>query len=451
MNALQKALARLKDLVAELAQFEGKEDLTAEELAVIEAKTQEIEDLEKKIETLKKAEQVRARQALPADESTEEVTTPAAPKTVKPEQQVSLAAAATVKSFATKQPVLKVLEDEGYGQLAKEIAAGAKTRNSPNTPTVDTGIAQVFIPTVITTPFIDMLYPTTTFFQGGPKRVQFTSGKYTQPRKVLSGQATYVGEGQRKPLTSPDFDQIEMVAKKLTAITPLTMEAMNWSIVNLESAIRSDLSGAFQRKIDSQAYFGIGSSVAPTGILGMSGIGSFTASSYVNAGRLTKPQIVEVDAAAAALILSLTTQNVARTPSWAWLMSYRTYQYLCDLRVGDTTGIYAYPELRNITNPTWKGIRVLVSNQVPDNGGGTGDESVLALIDFKHVLYGEEEGFTLKTSSEATLFDGTTTIYLWQQNMFAVLAEAQHNWTLEHPEAVAKMTGVRWGSPVGSP
>lgn len=448
MNALQKAQAKLKELMTELAAFEGKEDLTAEEVSTLTAKTAEVEELEKTIEALKKAEQLRARQAAPADEPVDS-TVPAEAKKVEADQQVSLAAAATVKSYATKVPVLKVLEDEGYGQLAGAIAAGAKTRNSPNTPVMDTGIAQVFIPTVITTPFIDMLYPTTTFFQGGPKPVEFTNGKYTQPRKVLSGQATYVGEGQRKPLTTPDFDQIEMVPKKLTAITPLTMEAQRWSIINLERTIRQDLSGAFQRKIDLQAYFGTGSAVAPAGILTMPGIGSFAASSY--AAIPQAPKIVEVDAAAAALVLSLATKNVDRTPSWAWLMSYRTYQYLCDLRVGDTTGVYAYPELRNMSAPTWKGIRVLISNQVPDNGGGTGDESTLALIDFKHVLYGEEEGFMLKVSDQATLFDGTTTIYLWQQNMFAVLAEAMHNWILEHPEAVAKLTGVRWGSPVGSP
>lgn len=45
--------------------------------------------------------------------------------------------------------------------------------------------------------------------------------------------------------------------------------------------------------------------------------------------------------------------------------------------------------------------------------------------DWTKALYGTVEGVKIKISEEATLVDGSTTINLWQQNMFAVMAEIE--------------------------
>lgn len=95
--------------------------------------------------------------------------------------------------------------------------------------------------------------------------------------------------------------------------------------------------------------------------------------------------------------------------------------------------------------------RVLVTNQFAENGGVNTDEGNVGLVDFAHVLFAEEEGMTMKTSTEATIDDGGQLILLWQQNMSAILCEMQHDVTLDQPKAAALLTHVRAGSPSTCP
>ena len=127
-------------------------------------------------------------------------------------------------------------------------------------------------------------------------------------------------------------------------------------------------------------------------------------------------------------------------------MSYRTAMRLADMRVGDNNGELAYPTMQGIgqSQPVmWKGFPVIVMSQIPTNGGVTTDETTIALADFTHVLFGEEEGITMKMSDQATLDpDGTgaNLVHLWQQNMFAILAESMHDFGLRFAKAVVRAT-----------
>jgi HK97 family phage major capsid protein len=447
MNALQKALARLKDLVGELNALEAKEQLTADDLKAVGAKQVEIEAVEADIATLKKSEDIRARAAQPAtvaaNADVARTTLAAEAKEDMPiKQKVSLIAAATLKSRGNGQPVIKVLADGGYPQFAEAIEREFKQRQ------VDTTVASALIPTPLANEIIEFLRPETTFFQGGPRRVQLTNGQFNSPRGASGATAGYIGEGAKKPVTGPTFDDVNLRSKKLAGIVLITQEARNWSLPNIDSYIRDDLSSAMAQAIDLNAYFGPGTGDSPLGIL-MGATIRYDANDY--AANKTAPSITEIDNMASKLILTLTLANIGQAPSWGWLMNYRTLEFLKNLRVGDDTGVYAYPELR-VPVPMWKGFRVLVTNQVPINGGATTDESSLSLIDFRHVLYGEEEGVTVRTSDQATIDVNGVLVHLWQQNMDAILMEARHDFGKRHGAATVMLEKVRWGADMtGSP
>lgn len=451
MNALEKALARLKELMGEIETLGAKDILTADDLKSINEKTADAEALEGQIASLKAAEALRARQTVPAaatvvPSADGEVdrrhnggpSLPAvAQRKMEPDQKISLIAAATMKAKYRGVPALKILSDEGFAALAKEIEDDYRRK------AVDTNVVDVMIPTVVESEIIPLLRNETTFFRGGPKRVQFTHGKFKAPRGATGATASYVGEGAKKPVTEPTFDSIEMSAKKLAAIVLITQEARDWTLPNIDAYIRDDLRSAMSQAIDLNAYFGTGAGDSPTGILMQAGIVTIPADDYFDVA--LAPTITEIDAWASRMVLSLTLANIGAANTWAWLMNYRTLEYLKNLRVGDTTGVYAYPELRG-ENPTWKGFRVFVTNQVPINGGATTDETTVALIDFRHVLYGEEEGIIVKTSDQATIDVSGTLVHLFQQNMYAILTEAQHDFGIRHLRAAVKSTGVRWGA-----
>jgi HK97 family phage major capsid protein len=460
MNALQKALARLKELMGELDALTAKDSFTAGDLEAIKAKSTEIKEKQAEIETLKEAEALRASAAQPAGATVPAAdgavdrghngapggTLPAAPeRKFETGQKMSLIAAATLKAKCRNTSALKILADEGYARFAKDLETEMRRK------AVDTTVANVLLPETVAGEFIELLRPETTFFQGGPKRVQFTAGQFKAPRGATGATASYVGEGAKKPVTEPSFDSIQMSAKKLAGIVLITEEARNWSLPNIDAYIRDDLRAAMAQATDLNAYFGTGAGNSPTGILNIAGVPDLDAQHYF--ANPLRPTITEIDTWASDMVLSLTSHNIGSSPTaWKWLMNYRTLEYLKNLRVGDDTGVYAYPELR-LPVPTWKGFGILVTNQVPINGGASADETIIALIDFRHVLYGEEEGIVVKTSTEATVDVNGTLVHLWQQNMYGILMEAMHDFGLRHLHAVVKTHAVRWGATneAGSP
>ncbi len=148
------------------------------------------------------------------------------------------------------------------------------------------------------------------------------------------------------------------------------------------------------------------------------------------------PTVAELDRVATRMILAITDANIPATNRFAWTMNYHLMRYLADSR--GANGQYIYPEL-NTDTPDMEGLPgVRDHTQFPSNGGATTDESTLALVDWSNVLYGDEEDITVRTSMEATIDPGTgTLVHLFQQNMMAVLMEAQHDIALNYDQAVS--------------
>ncbi|GAN49699.1 phage major capsid protein [Methylobacterium radiotolerans] len=376
-------------------------------------------------------------------------------KTVKDYQKALLPVAAQAKAaILNKQsqesgsgerisPV-DLLKQEGYGEVLKEL--DAKAREQRFKAGLASGVSGgVLLPQPVADEIIPILYPAATFLQGNPRRVQLIGGTYRQARGVGSATAAYVGEGAKKPVGAPTFDDIDMRSHKLAGIVYMTNEAAKWTIGRLEDYVRTDLQRVMGLKMDSAMYFGTGAGATPTGIYNQDGITVIDGSAAGLFANSRAPTYAELDRIASRMMLALTGANIVRSDTWRWTMGYRFQQYLADMRDGN--GNQIYPGVDDPVNPRWKGIRILVSNQFAENGGANTDEGDLGLVDFGHVLFAEEEGMTMKTSTEATIDDGGTLVLLWQQNMSAILCEMQHDVTLDQPKAAVRLTHVRAGSP----
>ncbi|KMO34318.1 phage major capsid protein [Methylobacterium aquaticum] len=375
-----------------------------------------------------------------------DVRTWAVPKqTVAKEQKTLLAVAADAKAALINKygdpkeraTAISVLKAEGFGDFADEQIAIQRRK------TVTSGISSnVLLPQPVTSEVIELLRPQATFLEGNPRRVRLIGGKFRQPRGASPATAAYVGEGAKKPVGTPGFDDINMSSYKLAGIVLLTNEALKWPVVDIEAYVRNDLRQVLGLTMDSAMYFGNGTGATPLGIFKKSGITTLDASTTGYFANVKAPTVAEIDSIASRMILSMTGANIVMTNKWRWIFSYRTWHYLSNLRDGNGNRIY--PEL---AQGNFKGISFLVSNQIPENGGTTTDESSLSLVDFGHVLFAEEEGMIMKSSTEATIDDNGTTVFLWQQNMMAILAEMEHDVTLDQSKAVATLTKVRWGAP----
>ena len=345
----------------------------------------------------------------------------------------------------------KVLEREGYGEYAKELRHRGEREMFKAGVTSQTG-SGILLPKPLANEIIPILYPDTIFLQGNPRRVTFEAGQYNQPRGAGSATAGYVAEGAKKPVGAPNFDGISMYAKKLAGIVYMTNEAQRWTVGRLEEFIRADLQETMGQKMDQAMLFGTGVGATPLGIFNQPGVVTLNGASKTatsNPGTFfadsRNPTVGELDNFATFMILKFIGANIKRTPRFKWIMGYRFMMYLQNLRDGNGNAIY--PTMQG-DNPTWKNIGVLMSTNVPENAGATTDQGTVGLVDFGNVLYGEDEGMTMRTSTEASILDsdGTTVVFLWQENKSAVLAEMMHGVALQRTAAVVVATGLRAGS-----
>ena len=461
---LKELRQRLKDGRARLVDLKAKAFAETASTEDRDAYTGGLKSCEDTLELIKLAERDQAIEAAATKGANEpagggeggEHRPYAAPaKQVKDVQKALLPIAAQVKAaILNKQsqesgsgerisPV-DLLKQEGYGETLKEFDAKAREQR------FKAGLASsvsnnVLLPQPVAEEIIPILYPAATFLQGNPRRVQLIGGTYRQARGVGSATAAYVGEGAKKPVGAPTFDDIDMRSHKLAGIVYMTNEAAKWTIGRLEEYVRSDLQRVMGLKMDSAMYFGTGVGATPTGIFNQAGITVLDGSGTLLFANNRAPTVQELDRVASRMMLAMTGANIVRSDTWKWTMGYRFMQFLADLRDGNNNLIY--PGVDDPVNPRWKGIRILVSNQFAENGGTNTDEGDLGLVDFGHVLFAEEEGMTMKTSTEATIDDGGTLVLLWQQNMSAILCEMQHDVALDQPKAAVRLTHVRAGSP----
>jgi HK97 family phage major capsid protein len=233
-----------------------------------------------------------------------------------------------------------------------------------------------------------------------------------------------------------------MQAKKLAGIVPLTRESLMWSVVDLDAYVRQDLRSQIALITDLNAWLGTGAGASPLGILNKAGV-TVIVPTFASP---TAPTIVEIDRMATQFILAMTNVYLAQNARWRWVMSPRTAAYISNLRVGGTNGDLAYPGMQGLAK-TFKDIPIIVTTQLPTTGGAGTDATLIALVDFTHVLYGEEEGIVMRYSEEATLDpdgSGTALIHLFQMNQVAILAETMHDFGLRYVKAVVRANAIRF-------
>lgn len=452
LRKMQEALAALKD---KAFSAEG----TEADVDALEKHVKDILALEKKIDLAELSEKAAARAARPANDTTTG-TLPAVngagdgasvstrrsllPHGLTGQDLLVRVAAATILAKGRGQKVLQVLDDEGYGQIAG-LLADVRDPSGKAVNTLVSSEGGVLVPTPLTGGIMPLLRVESSFIAANPVRVTLVNGQYVLPRGLAGATASYVAEGALKPVSTPTFDAISMRAKKLAGIVPITNEAVRWTIGAIEEYVRADLQNALALTLDLNAWLGTGAGASPLGILNKVGVQTVTPTFVAP----TAPTLAELDTFARLMILKLTTANILTTGRWRWVMPYRTALKLADMRVGaGTDGEAAFPEmsLGRAGGPVWKGFPVIVTAQIPTNLGAGTDETTIALVDFAHVLFGEEEGITMRMSSEATL-DVTgagSLVHLFQSNMFAILAEAMHDFGLRTVKAVVKATAIRW-------
>lgn len=228
--------------------------------------------------------------------------------------------------------------------------------------------------------------------------------------------ASWVGETEAKPVSNPGLSSKLMQAYKLSVIMPFSNEFRR-DARSLYDVLVARLPGALAMKFDNTV---VGGTAAPGG--NWDNFAACTAQSLVaSVGHTAYDGLV---AAFADIANAGGAMNgFALSPSAEGLLLAATDGQGRPLFINSAAD-GAIPRI--LSSPVVSGRGIYVSGQASSGGSDPGSPAIVGVAgDWTQAMYGTVEGVQISISDQATLKQGTTEINLWQQNMFAVMAEIE--------------------------
>lgn len=174
---------------------------------------------------------------------------------------------------------------------------------------------------------IDLLRNNEVFAQAGASMIGMPpNGRMVIPRQTGASTAYYIGESTQITDSQPSTGDVFLTAKKVAALIKVPNELFRYASVAVEAFLRNDLAKVLALRMDKELLEGVGSSVAPKGLINYSGIGTHTSGGTpadAHSGYPFQPEDV------AKIIAKVEEKNaqfkswVMRPLMWSWITNRR--------------------------------------------------------------------------------------------------------------------------------
>lgn len=231
-------------------------------------------------------------------------------------------------------------------------------------------------------------------------------GRGTSINVIVSDpEAAWVGETAAKPVSNPGLETKVMTPYKLAVIVPFSNEFRR-DVASLYDAIVERLPRALGQKFDATVF---GAVAAP-------------GSNFDTFASATAQAIGGTDVDAYAGLVAADTDIATHGGVLnGFALSPQGKGILLSAVDGDKRPLFINSVAEGAI-PMILGARTLISK----GAYAAGSPNVVGVAgDWTQAMYGTVEGVRIDYSSDATLTSGSTTINLFQQNMFAVRAEIE--------------------------
>jgi HK97 family phage major capsid protein len=264
-------------------------------------------------------------------------------------------------------------------------------------------------------------------------------GNLTIPRLAAGSTAMYQGELDDISVTEEQFDDLNLIAKKLTAMVPVSNDLIRRAPIGVEAIVRDDLIQGIARKEDIQFLRSDGTNKGPVGWRSLVLPANLL---VVPALGATPPVGADLDAVVAALAsMKLILQNgMSRMLKPAWFMAPTLLEYIRTRR--DSVGGFYYKD--EIAAGTLDGYPYFLSQQIPTNLG-TGNGSEFYLVDMADTVIGDTLNVMVDASDVAAYYgtDGkVVSTFQRDQTLFRVITE--HDFNMRHLQSLAVATTSDW-------
>jgi HK97 family phage major capsid protein len=334
-------------------------------------------------------------------------------------------------------PVEAILKTQGYNAELECVSSElARVRALGQNVFADGG---ALVPTEYSTEIIQLLRNQTAVRRLGARTVPMGAALQI-PSQASAAQAYWVGENQAVTPSQPTLGGIALAEKKLMALVPISNDLIRNASIAAEEFVRNDLVQVLALKEDYTAVFSKGGQFSPRGIESLTATANQYAATAV-APKAPTLQEVKIELAKAKGRLMSGNIPMARL---GWIMSPRTWTYLYGITDGNGNSIYS----GQLDAGNLAGSPFVVTNQLPENLGGTSDESRLIFGDFDQFIIGESMATEFEVFPNAT-YDSTgsgTIVSGISNDQSVVRAILKEDFALRYQSAFV-VVAVRWGAP----
>jgi len=276
--------------------------------------------------------------------------------------------------------------------------------------------APLVTPNTIASEFIELLRAQTIVDKLAPN-MRSAPFNTTIAGMATGSTAAWVGEGAKKPVSNPTFNEVEIKHHKLAGIVVMTDELMRLSTYSADKMILDDLIESSKELIDNTFLdTSAQSATRPAGVL--NGATAVTAT-----GATIDAYNADLKALRAAFIGTKLSLSGA-----VYVMSETRASDMGELR--DALGNPYYRGLQaGLNEKTLNGLPVIESETAPD---------IIALIKASELYLADDGQVQVDYSDQASIdMGGSTTVNLYQENKFAIRAERYITWAKRRVSAAA--------------
>lgn len=429
INDLRQQRAQLNEQAQALANKEAQgASLSAEELAQFAQIQQDFQQLSAQIQRQEAAEHMAATTAKPLPTSPV-LTYGYTPEPKRPE----------VKGAKVARMIKAI---GAIGAAGRDAAHYAETvlGDSDVAMALNTSIGSaggVLIPQTFMADIIELLQPQSVIRAMHPTLLPMPHGTLTMPKMAGGAISNYIGEGVDIPVSQQSFGDLQLSAKNLATLVPVSNQLLNYAGINpsIEQVITADMVGSMGLREDLAFIRGDGSNMTPKGLRNLA-----PSSNLIVASDGSTVQKVKTDLGKAELALLNAHVRMLRP---GWLMAPRTFIFLQNLVDGNGNNVF--PE---VASGQLRGKPFKVTTQIPANLGASANQSELYLVDFADVIIGDAEQTTLAISKEASYIDPSTgtLVSAFSRNQTLIRVVSAHDFGIRHDASVVILTALAWGA-----
>ena len=304
-----------------------------------------------------------------------------------------------------------------------------------------TGEGGALIPQDFMADLIELLRASTAVRGANPMEVGMPMGNLTIPRLAGGATAAYQNEIDDIAVSQERFDDVNFVAKKLTALVPVSNDLIRRAPIGVEEVVRDDLVQTIARREDLAFLRGDGTDKGPIGMRHLVLPANLVTVTAMPATPAPGDGVTAILAGASAAILQL-QNGMSRMIRPTWIMAPTIARFIATAR-DQVGGFYFKDEMER---GMFEGYPVKLTQQIPTNLVMTTftKASEVYFVDMADFVIADTYNVVVDASDVAAYNDGVSMVSAFQrdQSLFRVIAE--HDCNMRHLQSLVVLLTQDW-------